>query len=34
MKKTKELVIKVNGTENVEKLADNLDKVEIKIMER
>ncbi|GAB6122348.1 hypothetical protein [Dysgonomonas termitidis] len=33
MKKTKELVIKVNGTENVEKLADNLDKVEIKMKE-
>ena len=30
----KELVIKVNGTENVEKLADNLGKVEIKMMER
>ncbi|MDU1891789.1 MAG: hypothetical protein E6767_13970 [Dysgonomonas sp.] len=27
----KELTIKVNGTENVEKLADNLDKVDIKI---
>ncbi|MDR1501756.1 MAG: hypothetical protein LBT43_04800 [Prevotella sp.] len=29
----KELVIKVNGTENVEKLADNLDKVEMKMKE-
>ena len=34
MKKMKELVIKVNGTENVEKLADNLEKVGIKMMER
>jgi hypothetical protein len=33
MKKMKELVIKVNGTENVEKLADNLDKVEMKMKE-
>ncbi|SBW07166.1 hypothetical protein [uncultured Dysgonomonas sp.] len=31
MKKTKELVIKVNGTENVDKLRDSLDKVDIKI---